>query len=83
MSLSNLISKIKAIQQSHPMIKTFGEGDIYDYVDNGGETVFSDLKIVPKKGNLLVFPPLWMFPHRGNPPISGPKYIMSGYLEYI
>jgi len=52
-------------------------------VDNGGETVFSDLKIVPKKGNLLVFPPLWMFPHRGNPPISGPKYIMSGYLEYI
>lgn len=51
-------------------------------VDNGGETVFSDLKISPKKGNLLIFPPLWMFPHRGNPPVSGPKYIMSGYLEY-
>jgi hypothetical protein len=52
-------------------------------VDSGGETVFSDLKISPKKGNLLIFPPLWLFPHKGNPPISGTKYIMSGYLEYI
>jgi len=51
-------------------------------VSEGGETVFRDKKITPKKGSLLVFPPLWMYPHRGNPPISNPKYIMSTYLHY-
>ncbi len=51
-------------------------------VDDGGETVFKDITIKPKAGTLLIFPPLWMYPHRGNPPISGPKYIMSTYLHY-
>ena len=51
-------------------------------VSEGGETVFRDKKITPKKGSLLVFPPLWMYPHRGDPPISNPKYIMSTYLHY-
>jgi hypothetical protein len=37
MTLVDLVKKLKAIQESHPMIRTFGEGDIYDYVDNGGE----------------------------------------------
>ena len=51
-------------------------------VDNGGETVFEELSIKPKLGTMIVFPPLWMFPHRGNPPISNLKYIMSTYLHY-
>ena len=51
-------------------------------VQSGGETVFKDMIIQPKKGTLLVFPPLWLFPHKGNAPISGPKYIMSTYLHY-
>lgn len=51
-------------------------------VDEGGETVFLDISIKPKTGSLLVFPPLWMFPHRGNPPVSGVKYILSTYLHY-
>ena len=51
-------------------------------VSEGGETIFRDKKITPKKGSLLVFPPLWMYPHRGNTPISNPKYIMSTYLHY-
>ncbi len=51
-------------------------------VETGGETIFKELTIQPKKGTVLIFPPLWMFPHRGNPPISGPKYIMSAYLHY-
>ncbi len=51
-------------------------------IEDGGETVFKDVTIKPKTGTLLVFPPLWMYPHRGNPPISGPKYIMSTYLHY-
>lgn len=51
-------------------------------VDIGGETVFGDFRIKPKQGKLVVFPPLWMFPHSGNPPISGTKYILSTYLHY-
>lgn len=48
MTLSNLISKLKAIQVSHPMIRTFGEGDIYDYVDNGGEIEYPVMWTVVK-----------------------------------
>ncbi len=51
-------------------------------VEEGGETIFKDLQIKPSKGKLVIFPPLWMFPHKGEPPISGPKYIMSAYLHY-
>jgi hypothetical protein len=51
-------------------------------VEVGGHTRFSDMSIEPKHGTLLVFPPLWMFPHKGEPVISGPKYIISTYLHY-
>lgn len=51
-------------------------------VEIGGNTIFKDLDISPKKGTLVVFPPLWMYPHRGESPISNPKYIMSAYLHY-
>jgi hypothetical protein len=51
-------------------------------VESGGQTIFKDVQIQPKQGTLIMFPPLWMFPHKGEPPISGPKYIMSAYLHY-
>jgi hypothetical protein len=51
-------------------------------VEIGGNTVFKNLNISPKKGTLVMFPPFWMYPHYGEPPISGPKYIMSAYLHY-
>lgn len=51
-------------------------------VGDGGKTVFDGLTITPRKGTLVVFPPLWMFPHRGEPPISDPKYILTTYLHY-
>lgn len=51
-------------------------------VNDGGETVFDDLIIKPKTGRMVVFPPLWMFPHVGNPPVSNSKYILSTYLHY-
>ena len=52
-------------------------------VDLGGKTIFKDYSVTPKKGNLLIFPPLWMYPHKGEPPSSGPKYLLSTYLCYI
>lgn len=51
-------------------------------VEDGGETEFDDMIIKPKKGSLVVFPPLWMFPHKGHPPVSEPKYLLSTYLHY-
>ena len=51
-------------------------------VPNEGNTVFNELTIEPKKGKLVIFPPLWMFPHRGDPVIECPKYILSTYLHY-
>ena len=34
-------------------------------------------------GNVLVFPPLWMFPHEGLTPTDEPKYIMSVYFHFM
>lgn len=55
-------------------------------VDEGGETEFEsevEFTVKPKQGRMVVFPPMWMFPHRGKQPISGPKYILSTYLHYV
>lgn len=53
-------------------------------VAEGGETEFPDLqvKVRPRAGRLLMFPPYWMFQHAGLPPRSGEKYILSTYLLF-
>jgi prolyl 4-hydroxylase len=53
-------------------------------VEQGGETEFCDLdiKVTPRTGRLLMFPPYWMYQHAGRPPISGDKYILSTYLMF-
>lgn len=54
-------------------------------VEEGGETTFgrnNEIVIKPKRGNLLMFPPLWTHIHTGKKPISGSKYILTTYLKY-
>lgn len=54
-------------------------------VEEGGETEFlsnGEFTIKPKSGRIVVFPPSFMFPHRGKKPISNNKYILSTYLHY-
>ena len=36
-----------------------------------------------KKGNVLVFPPMWTHPHSGEKPLNKPKYIIGSYLHYV
>jgi hypothetical protein len=50
----------------------------------GGETVFPalDLVVKPAPGRMVVFPPLWLFPHAGLPPRDRAKYILHRYLWY-
>jgi prolyl 4-hydroxylase len=59
-------------------------------VEEGGYTAFDwdnddeDCVIVePKEGTALMFPPMWMYPHKGMAPKSGPKYIVSTYAHYV
>lgn len=53
-------------------------------VAEGGETEFLNLgiKVAPRTGRLLMFPPYWMFQHTGLPPRSNDKYIVSTYLLF-
>lgn len=53
-------------------------------VTEGGETEFCDLgiKVAPRTGRLLMFPPYWMFQHAGRPTVSNDKYIVSTYLMF-
>lgn len=54
-------------------------------VEEGGETYFHDIEqgVNPIEGRLLMFPPMWTYPHAGLMPKSGTKYIVGGYLHYL
>ena len=54
-------------------------------VDQGGETEFLYLsrRIKPKAGRLVIFPAGYIHTHRGNPPLTGEKYILTGWLEFM
>lgn len=60
-------------------------GFIYLDDNEEGETAFPDfdLHIKPEAGKMLIFPPLWMFPHAGLPPKDKPKYIIGTYAHYV
>jgi hypothetical protein len=52
-------------------------------VEDGGETEFlyyPKCNVKPKKGSLLWFPVHFPYVHRGNIPLSGDKYIMTGWV---
>ena len=54
-------------------------------VDDGGETEFLYLhkRIRPKAGTMLMWPSTYSHTHRGNPPLSNTKYIITGWLTYF
>ena len=53
-------------------------------VTEGGETEFlyQKCRFKPKKNTLLVWPSQFTHIHRGNPPLSNDKYIITGWIEY-
>lgn len=53
-------------------------------VEQGGETEFLyyPIRVRPQQGTLLLFPAGFTHAHRGNPPISNEKYIITGWVEY-
>jgi hypothetical protein len=53
-------------------------------VDEGGETefLFESLRVKPTKGTLLIWPASYTHVHRGNPPLSGVKYVATAWTQF-
>lgn len=53
-------------------------------VERGGETEFlyQHERVAPKQGTLLIWPAGFTHTHRGNPPLSNEKYIVTGWTEF-
>ena len=52
-------------------------------VEEGGETEFlyQKLRIKPKRNMAVIWPGSFTHLHRGNPPLSGVKYILTGWFS--
>lgn len=53
-------------------------------IKEGGETEFlyKNIRIPAKQGCLCLFPSDWTHIHRGNPPISNEKWMLTGWYTY-
>ena len=51
-------------------------------VEEGGETEFLHFskRVKPKKGRIAIWPAAFPYLHRGNPPLSGEKYILTSWM---
>jgi len=51
---------------------------------DAGETEFlyQQYRYTPKQGDVLIFPASFTHTHRGNPPMNGTKYIITGWIEF-
>jgi hypothetical protein len=53
-------------------------------VEEGGETEFlyQNFRVSPERGMMCYFPASWSHTHRGNPPLSNVKYIVTGWMIF-
>ena len=51
-------------------------------VEEGGETEFINFskRVKPKTGRIAIWPAGFPYVHRGNPPLSGEKYILTSWM---
>lgn len=52
-------------------------------IKDGGETEFlyQSKRIKANKGDIVIFPANYLYTHRGNPPLSKDKYILTGWYN--
>ena len=52
-------------------------------VKDGGETEFLNFstRVKPKKGRIVIWPAAFPYVHRGNPPLSGEKYLLTSWMD--
>ena len=53
-------------------------------VEDGGETEFLhfSVRVKPKKGRIVIWPASFPYVHRGNPPLSGEKYLLTSWMLF-
>jgi len=53
-------------------------------VQEGGETEFlyQHMRVKPEQGTIVIWPAAFTHTHRGNPPLSNEKYIVTGWTEF-
>jgi hypothetical protein len=53
-------------------------------IEEGGETefIYQHMRVKPKQGTLVMWPAAFTHTHRGNPPLSKAKYIVTGWIEF-
>ena len=53
-------------------------------VEEGGETEFlyQSQRVKPVKGRIVIWPAGFPYVHRGNPPLSGEKYILTSWIIF-
>ena len=53
-------------------------------VQEGGETEFlyQHTRVKPEQGTLVIWPAAFTHTHRGNPPLSNEKYVVTGWTEF-
>ena len=51
-------------------------------VEEGGETEFLHFskRVKPKTGRIVIWPAAFPYLHRGNPPLSGEKYLLTSWI---
>jgi hypothetical protein len=53
-------------------------------IEEGGETEFlyQSQRVKPVKGRIVIWSAGFPYVHRGNPPLSGEKYIVTSWINY-
>jgi hypothetical protein len=53
-----------------------------DFEAGETEFLYQQYRYKPQKGDCIIFPAAYTHTHRGNPPIGGDKYIITGWVEF-
>ena len=63
-------------------VRAFAYSIYLNDVEEGGETEFLHFskRVKPKKGRVVIWPAGFPYVHRGNPPLSGEKYILTSWM---